>query len=291
MTGLEGTVALVAAGGAVREQRANVRSHLRLLTSAADHDPDVVALDRGAPPRAEHAATSIRVLVAAGQALTRARYRSLLETDGAIEVVAEAASGRYAPALAKRTASDVAVLDIEELADRAHPDTITAVVSGTTSAGAASLLVVPPGFDERIVSMLRAGAAGVLSKDAAPADLTRAVRVLSRGQVLFPAGAVGRLLAELPARPTVQQHAARRLAELSDREREVVALVAMGLSNSEIAERLIISRATAKTHVSRAMVKVNAKHRAQLVVLAYQAGVARGPNNAPRGSGFLRSVG
>jgi DNA-binding NarL/FixJ family response regulator len=244
--GLEGTVALVAAGGAVREQRAPVRSHLRLLTSAVDHDP---------------------------------------------KVVAEAASGRYVPALAKRTAPDVAVLDVEELAGRAHPDTITAVIADTASAGAASLLIAPSECDERIVSMLRAGAAGVLSKDAEPADLTRAVRVLARGQVLFPAGAVRRLLAELPARPTVQQHAARQLAELSDREREVVALVAMGLSNAEIAERLVISRATAKTHVSRAMVKMNAQHRAQLVVLAYAAGMAHRPNTAPGGSGFLQSVG
>jgi DNA-binding NarL/FixJ family response regulator len=189
MTGLEGAVALLAAGGAVGEQRATVRSHLRLLTSTDDREPpDMIALDHRPQPSAAYAGTPIRVLVAAGQELMRASYRALLESDAGIQVVGEAGSCPYARALANHTAPEVAVLDLEERPGPAHLDTITAVVSDIASAGVASLLIAPPACDECIVSTLRAGAAGVLSRDAEPAELTRSVRALARGQALLPTG-------------------------------------------------------------------------------------------------------
>jgi DNA-binding NarL/FixJ family response regulator len=135
------------------------------------------------------------------------------------------------------------------------------------------MLITPGENDERVFTALRAGAVGVLSEDAEPAELIRALQVLADGQALLPAGAVRRLLAELPPQSPPRSALPDQLNELTDREREVVALVGLGLSNSEIAAQLVISPATAKTHVSRAMVKLHARDRAKLVVLAYETGL------------------
>jgi DNA-binding NarL/FixJ family response regulator len=215
--------------------------------------------------------TSIRVLVAAGQALLRAGYRAVLERNDAIEVVAEAASGQQALELAAATTPDIALLDVE-LPGLDVTQTTAAIVSRPAFHRVAVMVIALDESDQRVLSALRAGAIGMLSKDAGPADLIRALEVLASGQALFPAGAVRHLLAELPPPP---DHAgvAMSLEELTSREREVMALVAKGLSNAEIAARLVISPATAKTHVSRVLYKLQARDRAKLVVLAYEAGL------------------
>jgi DNA-binding NarL/FixJ family response regulator len=223
--------------------------------------------------------TSIRVLIAAGQALVRASYRALLESDGRVEVVGEVASGQQALALATDTAPDVALLDLA-LPGLEDVQTTAAVVSHPAFARVAVMLVALRENDERVLSALRAGAVGVLSKDAEPEELIRALQLLAEGQALLPAAAVRRLLAELPAPSLDHRPLPDQLNELTEREREVVGLVGRGLSNGEIAAQLVISPATAKTHVSRAMVKLHARDRAQLVVLAYETGLvlARAPD-------------
>jgi DNA-binding NarL/FixJ family response regulator len=174
--------------------------------AGTDQAIEMIALDHRAQPSAAYAVTPIRVLVAAGQELRRASYRVLLESDAGIQVVGEAGSCRYARAMANSIAPEVAVLDLEEPPRPANLDTVTAVVSNIASAGVASLLIAPPECDECIVSTLRAGAAGVLSRDAEPAELTRTVRALARGQALLPAGVLGRLVAELPSRHRSSSH-------------------------------------------------------------------------------------
>jgi DNA-binding NarL/FixJ family response regulator len=135
------------------------------------------------------------------------------------------------------------------------------------------LLIATRESEEGVISALRAGAIGVLSKDAEPGELIRAVQLLADGYALLPAVAVRSLLSELPPHFRHDSRLNDQLAALTDREREVVALAAEGLTNGEIAARLVISPATAKTHVTRAMTKVHARDRAQLVVLAYETGL------------------
>ena len=211
------------------------------------------------------------MLIAAGSALVRASYRAMVEHHERMEVVGEAADGPGALALASATALDIALLDLQ-LPGLDDVQTTAAIVSHSAFAGVAVMLITLRESDERVVSAIRAGAIGVLSTQAQPADLVHALELLASGQALLPADAVRRLLAELSP-----QHRSGppplELDELTPRERDVLRLVALGLSNSEIAERLVISPATAKTHVSRAMVKLHARHRAQLVVLAYETGL------------------
>jgi DNA-binding NarL/FixJ family response regulator len=223
------------------------------------------------------------VLIAAGQALVRASYRALLESDHRVEVVGEAVSGEQAVALAIDTAPDVALLDLA-LPGLDDLQTTAAVVSDPAFAAVAVMLIALGENDERVFSALRAGAVGVLSKDAEPAELIRALQVLAEGQALLPAGAVRRLLAELPPQSPDHRSLPDQLNELTDREREVVGLVGRGLSNGEIAAQLVISPATAKTHVSRAMVKLHARDRAQLVVLAYETGLVLARRNGSASS-------
>jgi DNA-binding NarL/FixJ family response regulator len=265
----------------VSEQGTTRPGHLRLLTEKADREPpELVALDHRAGSRPARAETSIRVLIAAGQALLRASYGALLERDDRIEVVGEAASGEQALALAIDTAPDVAVLDLA-LPGLEDLQATAAIVSHPAFARLAVMLITPGENDERVFTALRAGAVGVLSEDAEPAELIRALQVLADGQALLPAGAVRRLLAELPPQSPHRSALPEQLHELTDREREVVALVGLGLSNSEIAAQLVISPATAKTHVSRAMVKLHARDRAKLVVLAYESGLVLTRGNVP----------
>jgi DNA-binding NarL/FixJ family response regulator len=250
---------------------ASSQGRLRLLMEGAESEP------RKLPARGE---TSIRVLVAAGHALVRAGYRAVLERDERIEVVAEASSGLEALARAAATAPDVALLDLE-LPGLDDLQATAAIVSDPAFAHVAVMLIALSESDERIFSALRAGATGVLSNDADPAELIRALRVVAEGQALLPAGAVRRLLTELPP-PSHPSALAVDLEELTDREREVMALVGMGLSNDQIAAQLVISPATAKTHVSRAMIKLQARDRAQLVVLAYETGLVAAHANGGR---------
>jgi DNA-binding NarL/FixJ family response regulator len=229
------------------------------------------------------------VLIAGGQGLVRASYRALLERDGQIEVVGETSSGKHAFALATDKAPDVAILDLE-LPGLDDLVTADAIVSHPTFAGVAVMLIATSEKCERAFSAVRAGAVGMLSKDAEPAELIRAVQLLASGDALLPAGVVRRLLDGLPPESALRGRALDQLDELTDREREVVVLVATGLSNSEIAARLTISPATAKTHVSRAMVKLHARDRAQLVVLAYEAGLVLARTDAPRPGDRLNAI-
>jgi DNA-binding NarL/FixJ family response regulator len=249
------------------------------LTWTAERErPELTALDPPAPFRPASAETSIRVLIAAGQALERASYRALLEDDDRIDVVGEAASGEQALARATDTAPDVALLDLE-LPGLNDGQTTAAIISHPAFARLAVMVIARSENDERVLSALRAGAVGLLSKDAEPAELIRALQALAAGHALLPAAAARSLLSALPRQSLHDGPVHEQLKELTDREREVVALVGDGLSNSEIAAQLMISPATAKTHVSRAMVKLHVRDRAQLVVLAYSTGLTRARTN------------
>jgi DNA-binding NarL/FixJ family response regulator len=217
---------------------------------------------------------SIRVLVAEGQALVRAGYRALLESEKRIAVVGEATSAGEAITVAGDTRPEVLVLDLA-LPGLDDLETTVGTVSHLASAGVAVMVTAPSESDAVVLGALRAGAVGVVAKDAEPAELILAIYALARGDALIPADSVRRLLCELPRQWPRRTPLAGQLENLTDRERAVVALVSRGLSNGEIAETLAISPATAKTHVSRAMAKLGARHRTQLVVLAYETGLVQ----------------
>jgi DNA-binding NarL/FixJ family response regulator len=241
------------------------------------HDqPDAGGYDRLAQSGVAGPDSAIRVMVAADHALVRAGYRALLERDPHIEVVAEAADLHDAIRLAGDSEPQVALLDLA-LARLDDPEAIAAILSHQALAGVAVILIAPPRCDERTIGALRAGAIGVLANDAQPAELIGAVQLVAAGKALLPACAMRLLLHEMAPHHSARGPRPERFKELTDREREIVGLAAAGLSNPEIAERLVISTATAKTHVSRAMIKLHARHRAQLVAIAYENGLARAP--------------
>jgi DNA-binding NarL/FixJ family response regulator len=232
----------------------------------------------------------IRVLLADDQILVRAGFRMLLESAGDIAVIAEAANGGVAVALAREHAPDVVLMDI----NMPEVDGVTATrLIASDPRLAATRVVVLTTFDddETVFAALRAGASGFLVKDVEPAELLQAVRVVAMGHALLSPGVTRAVIAaftdgrrapgprsgvaRVPGGPTDPGDRAvpPGLAALTDREREVVALVAAGLSNDEIARKLVVSPLTAKTHVSRAMTKLNARDRAQLVVFAYEHGL------------------
>jgi DNA-binding NarL/FixJ family response regulator len=211
----------------------------------------------------------IRLLVADGHELVRAGFCRLLDADEHITVVGQAATGENTVELADRLRPDVVLID----AGLPGLDPVEATGRISSEAGAAVLLLTASDADERIFGALRAGAGGLLVKDAAPNELARAVKALAHGEAPLSPGLARRLIAEFVARPQPSVAHPDLVAELTPREREVVALVALGLSNGEIAERLVVSPFTAKAHVSRAMVKLEARNRAQLVAFGYEAGL------------------
>jgi DNA-binding NarL/FixJ family response regulator len=227
------------------------------------------------------AISEIRVLLADGEALVRAGLRVLLEIDRRVSVVAEATTGEEAVTLARRIHPDVALIDAR------LPGLDCVEVTGRMCAesGAAVMLLTASAGDNCIFPALRAGASGHLLKNAEPTELMRAVDTLARGEALLSPALARRLIAELASRPDPGLPDSDLLDELTAREREVIALVALGLSNDEIAGRLIVSPATAKTHVSRAMIKLHARNRAQLVVFAYETGLALPRHGLPTTSG------
>ena len=215
----------------------------------------------------------ISVLLADDQALVRAGFRALLDAQPDIEVVAEAGDGAAAVALAVELRPDVVLMDIR--------------MPGTDGLAATKQIAADPRLaevhvvilttfelDEYVFEALRTGASGFLVKDTEPADLISGVRAVAGGDALLSPGVTRRLIAEFATRAKQPVDTAA-LSALTDREREVMALVAQGLSNEDIAGTLFVSPATAKTHVSRAMVKLGARDRAQLVVIAYEAGLVR----------------
>jgi DNA-binding NarL/FixJ family response regulator len=218
---------------------------------------------------------SVRVVLADDQTLVRAGFRALLENADDIEVVGEAANGAEAVELARSARPDVVLMDIRmPLLDGL--EATRRIVADELLAGVRVVVLTTFELDEYVFEALRAGASGFLLKDIDPADLRQAVRVVAGGDALLSPAVTRTLIQEFVARPARQSVAPERLSALTDREREVMALVAEGLTNGEIGQRLFMSPATARTHVSRAMVKLGARDRAQLVVLAYQSGLVAG---------------
>jgi DNA-binding NarL/FixJ family response regulator len=222
----------------------------------------------------------IRVLLADDQALIRAGFRVLLESADDLEVVAEAADGARAVELARSQRADVVLMDIR----MPGTDGLAAtrqIAADEDLAGVKVIILTTFESDEYVYQAIRAGASGFLVKDTEPADLLQAVRVVARGDALLSPSVTRRLINDLATRPEPPPAAARALPGLTDREREVMALVAAGLSNDEIAARLYVSPLTAKTHVSRVMTKLGARDRAQLVVMAYESGLVVPGAHAP----------
>jgi len=215
----------------------------------------------------------IRVALADDQALVRAGFGSLLEAEDDIEVVGEASNGEEAVALARSSKPDVMIMDIR----MPRLDGIEAtrrIVSDERLSSVHIVILTTFDLDEYVFEGLRAGAAGFLVKDTDAAELIRAVRVVAAGDALLSPTVTRRLIAEFATR-TREAHPVPTLETLTPREREVVTLVASGLSNDEIASKLFMSTSTAKTHVTRAMSKLHARDRAQLVVVGYESGLVR----------------
>jgi DNA-binding NarL/FixJ family response regulator len=215
----------------------------------------------------------IRILLADDQALVRAGFRALLDAQGDMEVVGEAADGDEAVRLVARFLPDVVLMDIR-MPRRDGLEATRRIVADARLARVKIIILTTFDLDEYIFEALRAGASGFLVKDTEPIDLIRGIQAVARGDALLSPGVTRRLLARF-ATLLSKTAPVPDLAALTEREREVMVLVAGGLSNDEIAARLIISPATAKTHVSRAMVKLGARDRAQLVVFAYESGLVR----------------
>jgi DNA-binding NarL/FixJ family response regulator len=238
------------------------------------------ATDRSAP---ERPAQVISVLLAHGEVLPRAGLRALLEQHQDIGVTGEVAAGEEALAVAKRTRPDLVVVDIG-LPGRLDCFAATrAIVDDAELAGTGVLVLGRSESDDELFRALRAGASGFLVADSGPGELVRAVRVVAGGEALLSPRVTRRLIREIAAQPDPLRAVPALFEELTAREREVMTLVALGLSNAEVAERLVVSPTTAKTHVSRAMMKLHAHDRATLVTLAYQGGLVEPPRWASDG--------
>jgi DNA-binding NarL/FixJ family response regulator len=239
----------------------------------------------------------IRVLLADDQALIRAGFRVLLEAAGDVEVIGEAVNGEQAVALARAERPDVILMDIR-MPEVDGLESTRRIAADGDLADVKVVILTTFETDDYVYQALRAGASGFLVKDAEPEELIRAVRVVARGEALLSPSVTRRLIATFASRvpavgPSVgpgvnggrqrvgedRQRPGRDLSRITEREREVLALVAEGLSNDEIATRLYLSPLTTKTHVSHIMTKLDARDRAQLVVIAYESGLVI-PGNA-----------
>jgi DNA-binding NarL/FixJ family response regulator len=218
----------------------------------------------------------ISVLIADDHALVRGGFRVLVDTEPDMTVVGEAGDGEAAVALARATRPDVILMDIQ----MPGMDGLTALrrIAADPDLSATRVIILTTfDQDEYVIDGLGAGASGFLLKNTDPAQLLHGIRVVAGGEELLAPGLTRRLIARLTDRTAAQPVNADVFGQLTDREREVVALVAHGLSNDEITERLCISNATTKTHVSRALAKLGARDRAQLVALSYQHGLVEPP--------------
>ena len=224
-------------------------------------------------PRPEPGGEALRVLIAEGHGLVRAGYKALVESQADMCVAGEAPTGDQALAAADKLRPDVVIIDADLPgggADAAHR-----ILAGTTEGTTRVVMLFAQPRDEAVLAAVRAGATGLLLKDAEPDDLVEALRVVAAGDALFAPRLARALVDDFLSRPERLRSTPEQLEELTPREREVVGLVACGLSNEEISEQLVVTRATAKTHVSRALCKLHARDRAQLVVLAYEAGLVQ----------------
>jgi DNA-binding NarL/FixJ family response regulator len=224
--------------------------------------------------------TQTRVLLADDQALIRTGFRVLIDSAPDLEVVGEATNGREAVALARSARADVVLMDLR-MPELDGLEAIRLITADEDLAGVRVLILTSSEIDENVVRALRAGASGFLSKSVQRADLLDAIRVVAGGEALLSPEATQSLIARFLDSPEpMPLPSPAQLNGLTDRERETLALVAAGLSNDDIAERLYVSPLTAKTHVDRAMTKLGVRDRAQLVVIAYQTGLVR-PGERP----------
>ncbi|RNF84735.1 response regulator [Streptomyces botrytidirepellens] len=212
----------------------------------------------------------IRVLLVDDQPLIRSGFRALLDLEDDIEVVAEAADGEEGLVLIKEHLPDVALIDIQ-MPVMDGIEATRRLAADSALAGVHVVMLTNYGMDEYVFDALRAGAAGFLVKDIVPEDLLHAIRVAARGDALLAPSITRKLIHRYVTQPLPTTGAA--LEELTSREREAVALAAQGMSNDQIADQMVISPMTAKTHINRAMTKLHARDRAQLVVLAYESGL------------------
>lgn len=215
----------------------------------------------------------IKVLLADDERLVRSGFKVLLDLEDDITVVGEATNGAEAVELARATRPDVVLMDIRM--PRLDGIRATAQIAETVGMEQVKVLILTTyDTEDNVFEALQAGASGFLLKDAGPAELLHAIRVIAAGDALLAPRITRRLISQVTAQRRAAKSGAERLAVLTDREREVLTLVAQGMSNDEIGAALFLSPATARTHVSRAMVKLGARDRAQLVVIAYQTGLS-----------------
>ncbi|MQA83728.1 MAG: response regulator [Streptosporangiales bacterium] len=215
----------------------------------------------------------IRVLVADDQALVRVGLKVLLETEDDLELVGEAGDGREALELVRRLHPDIVLMDVR-MPVMDGIEATGSIAADESLSGTRVIVLTTFELDEYVFESLRAGASGFLIKDTEPAELLRAVRVVADGQSLLSPAVTRRVIGEFVSKRGRRPNPHPQMGALTGREREIMALVAEGLSNEEIADRLVVSPATVRTHVSRAMVKLHARDRAQLVVFAFQSGLA-----------------
>ncbi|MFF3289478.1 response regulator [Streptomyces sp. NPDC003023] len=228
----------------------------------------------------------IRVLLADDQTLVRAAFAMLVESARDMEVVGQAGTGAEAVELARGERADVVVMDIR-MPELDGIEATRLIAADDDLAGVKVLVLTTYDTDEHILEALRAGASGFLVKDTKPADLLAAIRTVAAGEALLSPGPTSRLIARVLSAPVVPRNVAGGPDGLTDRERQVLTLVARGLNNTEIAESLGLSPLTAKTHVSRIMSKLGARDRAQLVIIAYESGLVT-PGGGQQGSGAER---
>ncbi|GAA4506684.1 response regulator transcription factor [Actinoallomurus oryzae] len=215
----------------------------------------------------------IRVMLADDQKLVRAGFRSILDGEDDITVVAEAGDGAEAVRLAERVRPDVVLMDVR-MPVLDGLEATRRIAANARLSDVRVVILTTFDLDDYVYTALKAGASGFLVKDTDPVELIHGVRVTARGDALLAPSVTRRLIAEFATRIKLPPPS-RDLEQLTEREREVMTLVAGGLSNDEIAARLVVSPATAKTHVSRVLTKLGARDRAQLVVLAYESGMVR----------------